>query len=169
MRPVRRLEHAQEARHPDRAAADHRVEIARRAAVGANEQIAGHRRRRGLAAVITPHHAACRVEMQQECAAADARRLRLHQIEHQLHRNRRVDRAAALLEYPRAGTRGMGVGGDNHLAPRACLCLVLQPGTGFRLNSLVLGKHRRGGGEGGGEHPNYCRFFHRRILEHVFS
>ncbi|MPM84375.1 hypothetical protein SDC9_131446 [bioreactor metagenome] len=51
--------------------------------------------------------------MQQKRAAADAARLRLHQRQHHLHRNRRIDGTAARLEHDVARLGGQRIGGSH--------------------------------------------------------
>ena len=56
--------------------------------------------------------------MDKECAAAEARGLRLDEPEHQLHRDRRVDRRAALTQNLAAGLGRERMRGHRHV-PRA--------------------------------------------------
>jgi len=108
MLPVRQLQHAQAARHADRAAADHGVGEGHRLAVGPEEQPLVGFGRRGLAAIKGLDRAA--IEMQQECAAADAAGLGLDQGQHHLHRDGGVQRAAAGPDDLVAGLGGQRVG-----------------------------------------------------------
>ena len=129
------FEQAHRAGHADRPAADHRVEEIQRLAVP--EEAVGLRRRgRGLAAVVRDEALRLRVVQQQERAAADARRLRLREAQHELHRDRRVGGRAALLagsrspRPPHAGWRRRPSS-----ASRVTGCLSIQPdgcsGAGF--------------------------------------
>jgi hypothetical protein len=56
--------------------------------------------------------------VQQEGAAADARGLGLHQAEHHLHRDRRIERRAAALQHIVARARGERIRGGDHELPR---------------------------------------------------
>lgn len=53
--------------------------------------------------------------MQKETAAADARLMRLHQVQHQGRGNRRVDRIATGAQNLAAGSRRQGMASDDHL------------------------------------------------------
>jgi len=53
--------------------------------------------------------------MQHERTTTDARRLRLHQVEHHLHGDGRIDGAAALGQDGRAGLHGQRVGRSDHV------------------------------------------------------
>ncbi len=115
------------------------------------EQRVGRRRGGGLAPVqggeLTP------IPVQQERTAADATRLRLHQREHHLDGDGRIDRAAASLEHLGAGVGGERIGGGDHPVRRGPAWLVGpaarplgRPHGGLRLHQCPV---RRGTG---GEH-----------------
>ena len=118
MRLVGELEHRDHAGNPDRAAADDRVPEMQRLAARIEEQGLGRRRRRGLAAVIGTDLAPRGVVVEQEGAAADARRLRLDDVEHHLYGDRSVGGAAARAQDAEAGPRRMRVGRGHHVARR---------------------------------------------------
>ena len=96
---MRELQRPQHAGRADRAPADLRRLERQRLARGIEEQVRGRARRRGLAAVVRRDVARARVERDDERPTPDARRLRLHEGQHHLRRNRGVDRAAALGEH----------------------------------------------------------------------
>ena len=70
---------------------------------------------RGLTPIIGLELLACRVPIEDESAAADARGLRLDQIEHELGGDRRIDRRAARAQHFAPGFGGVGVGGGHHV------------------------------------------------------
>ena len=113
---VRSFEHAHGARHADRAATGHGMAKGHRLAVRQQEELFVGRRGRGLTAVPCRHVPA--VPVQQEGAASDAAGLRLDEREHHLHRDRRIERAAASLERLVAGVGGQRIGRSHHEAQR---------------------------------------------------
>ena len=94
---VRHLQRAQHPRRAHRAPADLRGGECHRLTVGLEEQARRRPGRRGFAAVIGVHLFA--VPQQDERTAANPRRLRLHQGQHRLHGNRRIDGRAALAQH----------------------------------------------------------------------
>ncbi len=71
--------------------------------------------------------------MQDESAAADAGGLRLDDIQHHLHGDAGVDRAAALAEDREARLGGQRMGGDHHLPLRRDERLRREAGRALRL------------------------------------
>ena len=108
---VRHLQHAHGAGHADRAAAHHAVVELHGFAVGAEKEFFVRSGGGSLAAVVGLHGFAGAV--QQEGAAADAARLRLHQGQHHLHGNGCVDGRTPGLEDLVARIRGQRVGGGH--------------------------------------------------------
>ena len=53
--------------------------------------------------------------MEQEGAATQTRGMRLHQVQHELHCDRRIHRAAALLEHAKAGIDRERMRGGHHV------------------------------------------------------
>jgi hypothetical protein len=109
---------------------------------------------RCLAAVEGLHLLA--VVVHQEGAAADARRLRLDQGQHQLGGDGGIDRAAALFQHRVAGLDGQRIGRRHHVLARGPAGLFV-PAAG-RLRGLlqgldgILGDGGAGkGGQGGAE------------------
>jgi len=100
---VSRLQQPHDTGHADRAAAHHRVVEAQRLARGIEEHGGRGAGRRRLASVERGERPARRVPVQEEGATADAGGLRLDQVEHELHRDRGVDRAAALAQHGNPG------------------------------------------------------------------
>ncbi len=95
---VREPEEAQQARHTHRFSADHCVGPIERAPVGPEKALGLRGRGRGLPAVVGLELRVARGVVQQEPAAAKPGGLRLHQAEHELGCDRRVDRAPALAD-----------------------------------------------------------------------
>ena len=152
------FQHAHRAGHADRAPAHHRVHEGHRLALGCQEQALVGGGRRGLAAVEGLH--ALAVPVQQEGAAADAAGLRLHQRQHHLHRDRRIQRRAAPREHLPAGLGGqrigcghrepcMPAGGSGSLLAGGDLGLARQAGVGGRGRRRGAGRQQRGGGQQG--------------------
>ncbi len=147
---VRERQHAQHARRARRPAAHDALGTRHRRAVRMLEQMLVRLRRRRLAAVERLHLLA--VVIHQERAAADARRLRLDEREHQLRRDGRVDRRAALLQHLVARLDGQRIRGRHHVLARrpAGLLAVAAGGLGGPLQRRgVLGE--RGDGVLGGD------------------
>ena len=90
---------AQGAGYAHRLASDQRFGEGHRAAVGLQEPFRHRASRRSLAPVDRVQFPGRRVPIEKEGAAADARGLRLHQIQDELHRNRRVRRRPAALQH----------------------------------------------------------------------
>jgi len=103
--------------HPHRLAADHRRHEGEGLAVGAEEAVRVCRRRRGLAAVEALHPVVRVRPIEDEGAAADAGGLRLHEVEHHLGGDCRVDGAAAGAQDRAAGLRRQRIGGRYHVQP----------------------------------------------------
>ena len=141
---VRSLEQRDNTRDTDRSPADDRVAEFHRLAVGVEESLRPCRRRRGLAPVVGKQPVVARIVNQHERAAADARRLRLDQREHELHRNRRVDRAAAGGEHAIAGVDRERIRRGHHEAPARHRGLLVSPG---RALGRGIERVRAGGGE----------------------
>ena len=124
MLPMHELQHAHRPGHADREPADDRLLELHGRAVRVQEHVGRRRGRRGLAAVIGRERLALAVEGEQEPAAADAGGLRLHQRQHHLHGDRRIDRIAALAQDVEPGLRRQRIGGNDHLVGgmngRAC-------------------------------------------------
>jgi len=112
---MRHLQHAQHARHADRQTRADGLRQRHRRAVRAQEAVRARRGRRGLAPVVGGDLLCRRVPVQQEGAAADAGGRRFDNIEHHLHRDRRVHRAAARTQHLDARARRMGIGGGDHI------------------------------------------------------
>jgi hypothetical protein len=91
--------------------------------------------------------------VQEEGAAADAGALRLHEVEHELHRDGRVRGAAAGREDRPAGLRGEGIGGRHHVARGGAGLLGGAARGGLGRGRRGLGRRRQGrqGDEAGAE------------------
>ena len=113
MPSVRDLEQPHGAGHADRLAANNGGVERHRLAV-LHEAVRRRCGGRRLAAVVGDEPLRLAVVHKHERAAAQARGLRLHQPQHQLHGNGRVHRAAALLQYPCAGVDGQRICRDDH-------------------------------------------------------
>ena len=114
MAPVGKLEHAQHARHADRAPAEHRLVERDGLPLGIQEPLAPRRGRRGLAPVVAAQPLLALRPVQQEGTTADAGRFGLHQPEHQLHGDRGIDSRAAAREHVVARLRGERVCRRHH-------------------------------------------------------
>ena len=116
MLPVGEFEHSQDTRRAHRAAAHYGLPEGQRRAVRIQEERRCGRGRGGLASVVADQPVRGRIVMEHEGAATDARGLRLHERQHQLHRDRRIDRAAARREHFDACRDRQRIGGSNHVA-----------------------------------------------------
>ncbi len=121
---MRHVKHLHRARHADRAAADADIEEGARLAVGVEEQVRSGGFRCDFAAFVRRdlRADARRVRglvIQHESAAADARGLWFDEGEHELRRDRRVDRVAALVQDLHGRLCGIGVRGHGHILGRA--------------------------------------------------
>ena len=125
---VGQFQRAQHARRAHRAPTDDALHEVHGLAV-LHEQVGRGGGGRGLAAVVGQRLVA--IEMQQEQATADARRLRLDEVQHHLHRDRRIDRAAAGLQHLEAGVGGQRVGGGDHEFLRRPTGLLGEAAGGF--------------------------------------
>src|SRR5215471_11782849 len=81
---------------------DRRIEL-ERLAVAVEKAIGSCRGGGGFAAVVRDQLVALRIVEQHECAAADSRRLRFDEYQHELHGDRRIDGAAPLQQHRIAG------------------------------------------------------------------
>ena len=88
---------------------------------------------RGLAAVDACELLGARVPIENEAAAADARGLRLDQVEHHLRGDAGIDRAAAFAQDGEPGFRGERMGGDDHVPLRLDQRLRREAALAFRL------------------------------------
>jgi hypothetical protein len=77
--------------------------------------------------------------MHKERPAPDAGTLRLDQIEHELDRDRRIDRAAAGAKNLATGAGRERIGGGDHMALRRAGDFCDTPGGGFRGRRERLG------------------------------
>ena len=89
-----------------------------RLSVGVEKEVGRSRRGRSLAPVEACELVLLLVPIEDEGAAADARGLRLDQIEHHLCGDCRVDRAAALAQHGEACFGGERLGCDHHMPLR---------------------------------------------------
>ena len=103
------------ARHAHAAAAQHRLHVAQRGVVFAEEPVGAGRLRRALASVDRLDIAIGR-GMKIEAAAADARALRLDHGQRQHHCDCRIGGAAALAQHFRPGFGRARIGGGNDAA-----------------------------------------------------
>ena len=136
------LEQAQRSWNTDRLAPDHCVIELQRFAVRAEKAVWFRSRRSGLAAIVRGEQPGAAVVKEHERTAADARGLRLDEIEHHLHRDGCVHRAAALAEDLEARLDRERVRRGNHVA-LAEDGLFRRP-AGGKLGRLVL-RPRAGG------------------------
>ncbi len=135
---MRRLHEPHQSRHADtRTRVDGTVE-GHRAAI-AQESIGLRRGRGPLASVVGGEAARARVVMEQERATAEARRLWLHQPEHELRRNGRVDRRPTCAQDVAAGGCRVRVRGRDHVAGGGGEKFGRGAGRGFRGNRAALG------------------------------
>ena len=104
---VRQRQHAQQTRHTDCAPARHDFIKALRFAVQ-HEHVRGREQRCGFTAIENLKLLA--IVVHQKRAAADAAGLRFNQRQHQLHRNRCVNRRSAGFENLQTGGAGQRVG-----------------------------------------------------------
>ena len=109
VRAVGHFQHAQGAGHTDRTASHHAVMEGHGFAVGIEEKFFVSAGGRSLAAVVGFDGLA--VGVQQECPTANAAGLGLHQGEHHLHGDGRIDGRAPGLEYLVTGIGRQRVGG----------------------------------------------------------
>ena len=137
---MRKLEHAQHARNPDRAPADYRFCKRDRFPVPTEETIRSCRSGRGLAAVVASQALVAFGPVEQERAPADARGLGLDQAEHHLNRNHRVEGRAAAPKDVVPGIDGERVRRRND-EPRAAF-----PSSQLRAGSDENKEERRKGG-----------------------
>ncbi len=135
MRFAQQRDHAGNA---DGAAADDRFDEPFRLAVGVEKAIGTRGRRRGFAAVVGDKAAALAVMEQHERAAADAARLRLDEVQHELHGNGRVDGIAALSQNSISGLDGNRIRGRDHEMPARDGRFVGPARGGFRRRALRL-------------------------------
>jgi len=113
---VRRLEELERSRHAHRAAADEGLPEGHGLAVILEEIVGAGGCRRGLAAVHGDEPLLGRIPVEQEGAAADARGLRFHQVQHELNGDHGVDGVAALGQDLVAEAGGVRVGRGHHEA-----------------------------------------------------
>jgi hypothetical protein len=83
------------------------------------------------------------LEVHQEAAAADARRLGLHQVEHHLGGDGGVDRAPAPAQNLASDPRRVRVGGCDHVLGGPGRRGLLAPAGGLGSLRLVTGQGRR--------------------------
>jgi len=95
---VGELEHRQDAGNADRTPAHRRFHEAERLLLGIEEAIGARGRRRQLATVVGAQLLLALRPVEEKRAAADTGGFRFDQAEHQLHRDRGVDRGAAARE-----------------------------------------------------------------------
>ena len=93
---MRHLQHAHGARHADRAASHHRLDEGHGLTVGSDEEFVCHRSGCCFPSIKCLDIAA--IEMQHECATADAATLRLRQCQHHLDGDGGIYRAAPGLQ-----------------------------------------------------------------------
>ena len=130
---VGELQRGERAGHADRKTARHRRVARQRLAVRIEEELGRGGGGRGLAAVDACELLGAGVPIENVAAAADARGLRLDQIEHHLRGDARVDRAAAFAQDGEPGFGRQRMGGDNHVPLRGDERLWLKPALAFRL------------------------------------
>ena len=81
--------------------------------------------------------------MKHKGPAANARRLRFNQTEHQLRRNGRVDRGATFLQHPFRGVTGMRVRGNRHGGLVSRRLNLAKAARRFRNNKGIAGVGER--------------------------
>ncbi len=113
---MRFCEQRDDARHADRSSSDDGIEKKHRLSVGAEEAVGTGRCRSGLAAIVSDEAIPLAVVDQHEGAAADAARLRLDEVQHELNGNGGVDCGAALLQDPVSRFDRKRVRGRDHEA-----------------------------------------------------
>ncbi|MCY1214229.1 hypothetical protein D9M72_260370 [compost metagenome] len=146
---VRQLQSAQQAGHADRHAVVDGLRERQRFALGIQEAVLAGRGGRGLAAVVGLDAAGPGRIQHHERAAADARGLRLHQVQHHLGRDGGVHYAAAPAQHFVAGLRRQRIGRHHHEMRGPRQLTVPRAAGGLRVEVLGrLGRPRPGGGQG---------------------
>ena len=143
---VRGFEHAHGTRHTHRAAAEHRLVEGQGLAVFGQKLVGTRTRRGGFAPIVGRDLPA--VKVQQEGAAPNAAGLRLHQPQHHLHRNGRVEGGAARAQDLVSGIGGQRVGRRHRLVCIGPARLVGAAAGGLRLLGHAVVPWA-GGGRGG--------------------
>src|SRR3546814_5956606 len=113
------------------------VELHRRA-VGMQEEVGAGGGGRRLAPVIRRDLARLPVEMDQKCAAADARALRLDEVQNEMRRDGRIHGRAAAPQDLQPGPRRVGVCGGDHMIDRRGGATY-----GARYGGWAAGRRRR--------------------------
>ena len=116
MAAVRQLQHAQQSGYADGLAVVDGGAKTDRPAVGADETVGSGCGGRGLAAVVGGKRLVGGVKVHNECATANARGLRLDEVQDQLRCDGRINSAAAGAQHVVAGACGVRVGRRNHEA-----------------------------------------------------
>ncbi len=144
---VRRLQHAQRARHADRPPPDSGLVEVQLLPVGGQEQVGTGRRRRRLAAVPGAHPAGDGIVMQHQRAAAEPGGLRFHQRQHQLGGDGGIHRRAARAQDGQPGRGRQRFGRDDHMVVRMDGLGRVRPAASHRQgdpgeNQTVSQSHR---------------------------
>ena len=119
---------------------------------------------RGLAAVDACELLGAGVPVENVAAAADARRLRLDQIEHHLRGDAGVDRAAAFAQDGEPGFGRQRMRGDDHMPLRRDERLWLKPALAFRLLEGERARRQLARGEAEREQSTASKMNVRRVM-----
>ena len=144
---VRHFGHPEDARHADRAAAHQCFAKRHRLAAFSHEQAVTDRGGGGFAAVVCLDDRGARIVVEQEGATADTGGMRFDQAQHQLHRDRGIDCAAATLEHLEARRAGQRVGGRDHVARSAGSRLLHEHAANRKLSDTQRLRRRAAGCE----------------------
>jgi len=132
---VREFEHREQPRRADRSAADDRIEKRHRPPGSVEKKTRGRCGRRRLAPVVGTRPLLACGPVQEECATANSRRLRLDHVQDHLHRDGRVHRRPAARDHRAPRLHGERIRGGNHevLAERRLFRHVAGGAGGQRL------------------------------------
>jgi len=139
MHPMRQFQHRQGSRHPDRPTALERAPKRLEAAVRLLEVIRPRRPWRRLAPVKGSQASGLGVPIEHEGTTADPRGLRLHHIQHHLHRHGGIHGVTAARENRVTSMARQGMGRGDHEFLRHDRGMLNPPGRGLGRRTRGLG------------------------------